>query len=62
MDTAETNLRKNDRKNASFLSILTHCWTADFLKTGYRRELNISDLLEPLDDDKSEALGNRLQR
>lgn len=62
MDTAKISLKQNPKETANLLSILTHWWTVELFRTGYSKELGIDDLIEPLNNDKSQVLGDRLQR
>lgn len=62
METNQKPLKENPRAKANIFSILTFWWTIDLFKQGYRKVLEFGDLFKPLDCDKSEALGNRLEK
>lgn len=62
MDTEQKPLQTNPRAKANIISVLTFWWTINLFKRGYRKTLELGDLYRPLDHDKSESLGNRLER
>ena len=55
-------LTDNPRENANILSVLTFFWTIKLFKRGYQKVLGVGDLFKPLKEDKSENLGNRLEK
>lgn len=62
METDKPILRENPRADANIFSRLTFWWTVSLFKEGYQKVLELGDLFEPLKCDKSEALGDRLER
>ena len=58
----KVKLAYNPRKDANILSVLFFSWILPLLNKGYRKDLEQQDLFEPLDNDHSEVLGNRLER
>ena len=62
MESLKSKLQQNPRENANFLSILTFWWTVELFKKGYRKALELQDLFQPLNEDKSEELGDRLEK
>ncbi|XP_062560530.1 ATP-binding cassette sub-family C member 4-like [Armigeres subalbatus] len=62
MESIKRKLDTNPRENANFLSVLTFWWTIDLFKKGYTKVLELQDLFKPLEVDKSEALGDRLEK
>ncbi|XP_058822716.1 ATP-binding cassette sub-family C member 4-like [Topomyia yanbarensis] len=61
MESIRRKLPQNPRENANLLSILTFWWTIDLFKKGYTKVLELQDLFRPLDVDKSDSLGDRLE-
>uniref|UniRef100_UPI0037E8F146 ATP-binding cassette sub-family C member 4-like n=1 Tax=Semicossyphus pulcher TaxID=241346 RepID=UPI0037E8F146 len=59
-------VKKDDKQNplasASFLSRVFMCWIAPILNLGYRQRLEESDMYSVLAEDRSEKLGEELQR
>ncbi|XP_033333867.2 putative multidrug resistance-associated protein lethal(2)03659 [Megalopta genalis] len=51
---------KNPRQRANALSILSFSWTWKLFAKGYKRELNVDDLTDPLQEDRSSSLGRRI--
>ncbi|XP_076243243.1 ATP-binding cassette sub-family C member 4 [Calliopsis andreniformis] len=62
MDSSHVKANPNPRVKANFLSILFWWWTIDLFKTGYRKVLQSDDLYEPLKTDRSNVLGDRLEK
>ncbi|XP_046619154.1 ATP-binding cassette subfamily C member 4-like isoform X1 [Neodiprion virginianus] len=62
MDTRETQSCRNPEEKSNPLSYLCFGWTADIFWKGATRDLQISDLYDPLKSDESERLGDRLER
>ncbi|XP_058446019.1 ATP-binding cassette sub-family C member 4-like [Malaya genurostris] len=61
MESIRRKLPPNPRENANLLSILTFWWTIDLFKKGYTKVLELQDLFRPLEVDKSDSLGDRLE-
>ncbi|CAK9828616.1 Probable multidrug resistance-associated protein lethal(2)03659 [Anthophora retusa] len=62
MDSSNVKSKPNPRERASLLSVLLWWWTIDLFKTGYRKVLQTDDLYDPLKFDRSNILGDRLER
>ncbi|KAJ9591425.1 hypothetical protein L9F63_002031, partial [Diploptera punctata] len=50
------------RTSANIFSILTFSWTRELFKKGYRKDLEVDDLYDVLEEDRSDLLGNTLER
>ncbi|XP_066582134.1 probable multidrug resistance-associated protein lethal(2)03659 isoform X2 [Prorops nasuta] len=61
MDSSKKKSKPNPREKASFVSVLLWWWTISLFKTGYRKILGVEDLFDPLKDDQSSLLGDRLE-
>lgn len=62
MESTRKTLPANPREKSNFLSVLLFTWTVPLFKKGYSKELELDDLFETLKADKSESLGERLQK
>nr|XP_040220684.2 ATP-binding cassette sub-family C member 4-like [Anopheles coluzzii]XP_040220685.2 ATP-binding cassette sub-family C member 4-like [Anopheles coluzzii]XP_040220686.2 ATP-binding cassette sub-family C member 4-like [Anopheles coluzzii]XP_040220687.2 ATP-binding cassette sub-family C member 4-like [Anopheles coluzzii]XP_040220688.2 ATP-binding cassette sub-family C member 4-like [Anopheles coluzzii]XP_049463568.1 ATP-binding cassette sub-family C member 4-like [Anopheles coluzzii]XP_04946356 len=62
MEAITRKLPPNPRQNASILSALTFWWTIDLFRKGYSKVLELQDLFRPLDVDRSDVLGDRLEK
>lgn len=62
MESSRTQLLTNSRESANLLSVLFFGWTIPIFKRGYGKQLDSKDVYEPLDEDRSNYLGNRLDR
>ncbi|XP_055676611.1 ATP-binding cassette sub-family C member 4-like [Lutzomyia longipalpis] len=62
MEAAQRTLLPNPREKANVVSILTFWWTMKLFKKGYRKVLDLGDLYRPLDEDRSNVLGDRLEK
>uniref|UniRef100_A0A0P6IW43 Putative abc transporter c family member n=1 Tax=Aedes aegypti TaxID=7159 RepID=A0A0P6IW43_AEDAE len=62
MESIRRKLATNPREKANILSVLTFWWTIDLFRKGYNKVLELQDLFKPLEVDKSEALGDRLEK
>ncbi|EAA01218.5 AGAP001777-PA [Anopheles gambiae str. PEST] len=62
MEATRVRLSPNPRQQANFLSVLTFWWTVDMFRKGYNQTFDISDLYTPLEEDRADRLGNRLER
>ncbi|CAO1406085.1 unnamed protein product [Diamesa tonsa] len=58
----EQKRSENPREKANIFSILTFWWTIDLFRKGYSKVLELEDLFKPLEIDKSEVLGTRLEK
>lgn len=61
MEHNELKLPPNPYKKANIFSKLCFTWTLPFFQKPYQRDLEIDDVYETLNSDKSELLGNRLE-
>lgn len=62
MESGCRKLQINPREKANWISILFFGWTIPFFKRTYGKILDSSDVSEPLEEDQSRVLGNRLER
>ncbi|XP_046746117.1 ATP-binding cassette sub-family C member 4-like isoform X1 [Diprion similis] len=62
MDASKARSTPNPRKKANIISVLTWWWTIELFKKGYRKVLIADDLHDPLSEDRSTALGDRLEK
>lgn len=61
METAYRILSKNPRQSANLLSVMFFGWTVPIFKKSYHKILSSKDVFEPLDGDRSDQLGDRLE-
>uniref|UniRef100_A0A182JYC3 Uncharacterized protein n=1 Tax=Anopheles christyi TaxID=43041 RepID=A0A182JYC3_9DIPT len=61
MEATRVGLSPNPRQKANFLSILTFWWTMDMFRKGYNQTFDIGDLYTPLEEDRADRLGDRLE-
>ncbi|XP_052900938.1 ATP-binding cassette sub-family C member 4-like [Anopheles moucheti] len=62
MEAITRKLPPNPRQNANIVSTLTFWWTIDLFRKGYSKVLELQDLFRPLDVDRSDVLGDRLEK
>ena len=62
MESGRRKLLQNPRQNANIVSSLFFGWAIPILKRTYQNILHPNDAFEPLDEDRSEFLGNRLEK
>lgn len=62
MESGHRKLVKNPRQSANLISIIFFGWSIPILKKTYHNILHPNDAFEPLDEDRSENLGNRLEK
>lgn len=62
MESLNTKLPPNPRDSANIFSILTFWWTIDLFRRGYKKVLELGDIFGPINVDRSESLGDRLER
>lgn len=62
METGTRKLKENPRHKANFLSVLFFGWSIPIFKTTYDKVLEAHDAVEPLQQDRSKLLGERLER
>ncbi|KAJ1523375.1 hypothetical protein ONE63_001242 [Megalurothrips usitatus] len=61
MDKFNHKMLKNPRVGANPLSVAIFAWSWPTFWKGYRKQLDIEDLYEPLTTDQSERLGDKLE-
>ncbi|XP_055306698.1 ATP-binding cassette sub-family C member 4-like [Sitodiplosis mosellana] len=61
MESTQRKLPPNPREKTNFLSVCLFAWTIPLFKKGYRKVLQLDDIFQPLKDDRSELLGDRLE-
>lgn len=54
-------LLDNPHENAGLFSKLFFQWTIPLFKRGYNKVLELEDIFKPLNVDKSDVLGDRLE-
>lgn len=62
METVKTKLAPNPRENANIFSIVFFSWTLPLFKKGYSKVLEFEDIFQSLTCDRSEILGDRLEK
>lgn len=62
MESARRKLPPNPRETANILTRLLFTWTVPMFRRGFRKELEQSDMYAPLHCDRSEKLGDRLEK
>lgn len=62
MESSRRTLPKNPRDTSNIFSILTFAWTMPLFKKGYTKVLQLDDFFRPLNCDKSELLGEKLEK
>ncbi|XP_012536071.1 multidrug resistance-associated protein 4 isoform X2 [Monomorium pharaonis] len=62
MDSSKVNSKPNPREKANIVSVLLWWWTISLFKTGYKKTLEPEDLFDPLKVDRSNLLGDRLEK
>lgn len=62
METNKNELPENPRETAGILSKIFIYWTIPLFKKGYNKVLELNDIFQPLFADRSEVLGDRLEK
>lgn len=62
MESGCRKFQPNPRQTANLFSIVFFGWTIPLFRRTYDKILNCDDVSEPLPDDRSKALGDRLER
>ncbi|CAG9814465.1 unnamed protein product [Phaedon cochleariae] len=62
MDITKESYNPNPRDKANPLSVLLFSYTYDIFKKGHRKTLDVDDLYNPIESDRSTVLGDRLER
>lgn len=62
METVKKKLKQNQRDLANIFSVLVFSWVIPLFKEGYSKSLDIEDLFQSRQCDKSKILADRLQR
>lgn len=61
MESTRRQLLPNPCENANFLSKLFFTWTLPMFRKGYTKDLEMDDIYQQLDSDRSSKLGDRLE-
>lgn len=62
MESIRRNLPPNPRDKANIISVLFFTWTIKLFRIGYTKVLDLQDLFRPINKDRSDLLGDRLER
>lgn len=62
MESTKRKLLPNPAENANWISKVFFIWTHKLFRCGLQKDLDIDDLYETLQKDKSAKLGDRLER
>lgn len=62
MESARRKLLANPHETANIWSSLFFTWTVPMFQKGYRKELEMDDIYQPLHCDRSNKLGDRLEK
>lgn len=62
MEQVKPQRLPNPRDSANILSILFFLWTLPLIRKGYAKVLELEDIFQPLQADKSKLLGENLER
>lgn len=62
MEPKESESKRNPRKSANLISRIFFGWTISIFKRTHDKVLYSSDVFEPLSEDLSNVLGDRLER
>lgn len=62
MESVAQHIEPSPRKSASFLSVLLFGWTIPIFRRGWKSPFDGTSTYDPLDDDRSSYLGDRLEK
>ncbi|MEQ2168223.1 Multidrug resistance-associated protein 4, partial [Goodea atripinnis] len=62
MENVRKDVKENPAATANILSKIFFCWLSPLFRIGYKRRLEEEDMYELLQEDRSEVLGQELQR
>lgn len=62
MESTRRKMLPNPRESANILSQLFLTWTIPLFVKGYKKELEMEDVYQPLNEDRSDSLGDRLEK
>ncbi|XP_015117545.1 multidrug resistance-associated protein 4 [Diachasma alloeum] len=62
MSADKNSSHANPRETANFFGVVFWTWTIKFFKLGYSKILAREDLYDPLNDDQSNSLGDRIDK
>nr|CAD7398178.1 unnamed protein product [Timema poppensis] len=62
MESVKRKIQQNPREHTNLISVLFFWWTVDLFKKGFKQDLSQDDLFEPLSKDKSQHLGDKLEK
>lgn len=61
MESIQRKLPANPGEKINIFSCLLFTWTIPLFKKGYAKVLQLDDIFQPLNCDKSDVLGDRLE-
>lgn len=62
MESNKNKLPTNPRTECGILSRILFLWTIPLFRKGFNKTLELEDICEALDVDRSEVLGDRLEK
>lgn len=62
MESTRRDMLPNPREKANILSKIFFAWTVPLFVKGYKKDLDMDDIYRPLHSDRSDGLGDRLER
>lgn len=62
MESSRQKLQPNPRDDTNFFSKIFFIWTIPLFKKGYSKILQMEDMFRPLNCDRSDSMGDRLER
>lgn len=62
MESVKTRLPPNPRENVNIFSAIFFLWTLPLFKKGYSKTLEFGDIFQSLSCDRSEILGDQLEK
>lgn len=62
MESGRRKFSSNPRERANILSTLFFTWTIPMFVKGYKKDLEMHDMYQPLTCDRSDSLGDRLEK
>lgn len=62
MESSRRIFAVNPREKTNIFSVLTFVWTLPLFKKGFSKILQLDDIYGPLKCDRSETLGERLEK
>lgn len=62
MESVRRKLLPNPRQTGNIFSKILLTWTIPIFVKGYKNDLNLDDVYQPLTEDRSDDLGDRLEK